>query len=134
MRKSYKVYQGQEIIGEATVEKEGLYFHIYCRCELDRESMYKLMAVWENGEENLGILIPVSGRFGLEKRIPAKRLPVEEIAFRVIPYHRSLGKRFAPVYPEEPFSYLEKLKKATFAERDGQAGVLFPEEKIPAAE
>lgn len=134
MQESYKVYRGQEITGEATVEKEGLYFRIRCRCELDREIMYKLLVTWDGGEENLGILAPVDGRFGLEKKVPAKRIPIEEITFHVVPRHQRLEKRFAPVYPEEPFSYLDKLKKATFATQDGQAGVQLPEENIPAAE
>ena len=76
-------------------------------------------------QENLGVLVPVGDGFGLDRKFPVKRLGEGEMTF-------SLGQKqedrpegtFVPIYPEEPFSYIERLKDAYLVKKNGQIGVL----------
>ena len=81
----------------------------------------------------MGVVVPVGEGFGLETRLPVKRLGEGEMAFFLLPKHDRPRERFVPIYPEEPFSYLSRLKEAYLEKREGQLGAVFPEEISPAS-
>ena len=120
----YEILQGGQVQGTVTVEKRGLYYRFSCRCRLSGEVMHRLVAVTETGRTDLGVCVPMDGVFGVEKRIPCKQLGSGTPEFQLIPKHESVHGRFVPVYPEEPFSYLAKLKDAYLATQNGQVGVV----------
>ena len=90
--------------------------------------MRKLKVYCGQQETDLGILVPVEDGFGLECRIPRKRLGEGEYRFAVLPRHGKSSGKFIPVYPEEPFAYISRLKHAHMARRNGQAGIILPDE------
>ena len=124
---TYEIKQGTRCIGNVSVEKQGLYYRFSCRCNLTGEVMHHLLVTSGGKSEDLGICVPVDGQFGVEKRIPCKRFGGGEPEFQLLPKHQKMQGKFVPVYPEEPFSYMTRLKDAFMEIRDGQVGLVFRE-------
>ena len=124
---TFEIMQGSSPIGKVTVERQGLYYRIVCRCSLTGEVMHHLVVSSGEKREDLGTLVPFDGAFGLEKRVPVKRLGDGEPEFHLLPKHSIPKGKFVPVYPEEPFSYMSRLKDAYLEARDGQVGLMIPE-------
>ena len=112
-------------LGKAQVERKGLYYHIYVQCDLDGELMYKVLLRCGNKEENLGILVPQDGGFGLRTRVPIKRIGEGTLCFLVRPRHQKVGEHFIPLSPEEPFRYISRLKHAYLVRKNGVSGIAF---------
>ena len=124
---TYEIKQGTRCIGKVTVEKQGLYYRFSCRCALTGEVMHHLLVTCGERSEDLGICVPVDGQFGLEKKIPCKRLGTGNPEFQLLPKHQKMQGKFIPVYPEEPFSYMSRLKDAFLEIRAGQMGIIIRE-------
>lgn len=123
----YEIKQGDKVIGTVTVEKQGLYYRFSCRCRLTGEIMHRLVAVTGSGRTDLGVCVPMDGCFGVEKRVPCKKLGEGKPEFQLLPKHEGMRGRFVPVYPEEPFAYMTKLKDAFLATQNGQVGIVISE-------
>ncbi len=124
---TYPILRGGEAIGQAQVEKRGLYWHFSCRCRLTGEVIHRLTVRWGDRQENLGIPVPENGEFVLTAKIPASRLGQGEPVIRAVPRHGELAGKFVPIAPETPFAYLTRLENAVFLRREGQAGILLPD-------
>lgn len=123
----YGVYFGEQSVGRAQVTRQGLYYHVVCRCNLSGEVMYRLEVSCGGKRENLGILVPEETGFGLDTRFPVSRVGEGALSFRLMPRHDILqGRKFIPIAPEEPFAYLERLKDAFLAIQDGKKGISIP--------
>ena len=123
----FEIKDGSSSVGKATVQQQGLYYRISCRCRLPREGMHRLLVVCNEKQEDLGTLVPIDDVFGLEKRIPVKRLGEGSPQFQLIAKGNPGTRKFAPVYPEEPFTYMSRLKEAYLERRDGQLGIVIRE-------
>lgn len=123
MGKIYEVYGGDESVGTACVNLEGLYYHVQIRCELSGNMMHKAVVRCNGHLEDLGILVPENGVFIMNTRIPMKKIGEGELYFRVIPRHKPLQGTFVPLAPEEPFTYLTRLKDAFLANQNGEIGI-----------
>ena len=66
----------------------------------------------------------MDGAFGLETKLPVKRLGEGRMEFLLLPKHGTPKAQFVPISPEEPFSYIVRLKEAYLVKRNGQAGIL----------
>ncbi len=113
-------------VGQVQVTKEGLYYRFQCRCRLSGD-ICRLVVRWDGEEEKLGILVPDGDGYFLDTRLPAKRLGQGSLRFFVEPNRAVLTGRFVPIYPEEPFSYIEKLKTAYLTRQGGQIGIIAQE-------
>lgn len=71
-------------------------------------------------EENLGIVVPVEGGFGLDTRLPAKRLGEGKMEFFLIPKYELSEGKIVSIYPEEPFAYIARLKDAFLIRKNGE--------------
>lgn len=118
---------GDKAAGKALVERQGLYYRISVRCDLDGEIMHKVVLRCGNGEENLGVPVPMGEQFGIDTRIPVKRAGEGTMEFLVLPRHGQLAGKFVPLSPEEPFRYIAKLKDAYLISRQGQQGIVIKE-------
>lgn len=122
----YSVCFGKDTVGKVQVERQGLYYRILCHCQMTGEVMCCLQAQCGDRRENLGVVVPMDGGFGLDTRLPIKRLGEGALSFTLTPRHGQLGT-FVPLAPEEPFAYISRLKDA-FLERQGNVlGVVIPE-------
>ena len=127
MDKTYDILLAGEPIGQAKVEKQGLYLRFICRCRLSGETMCRVLVTCGHREADLGILVPQNGAFVLDTRLPARLLGDGPLLFRVMPRHRPLEGKFVPLSPETPFSYLTKLENAYLAHKNGQTGIFLQE-------
>jgi len=124
----YKILMGGQSIGKARVERQGLYYVVSCRCRLSGEVVCRVTVSCGDRSENLGILVPESGAFVLNTRIPIKRLGEGPLMFHAVPRHTELRGRFVPISPETPFAYLSRLENAFLEVRNGQSGITISDE------
>lgn len=118
---------GSRSVGRVQVRRQGLYYLFRCRCSLSGDTIWHLEAVCGEKREDLGVLVPVDGTFGLDTRRPVKNLGEGKLQFLLTPKRNHSRTRFAPIYPEEPFAYLQKLKNAFLETRNGQVGAVWEE-------
>ena len=124
---TYEITMGGKPIGKAQVRRMGLYQHFSCRCDLTGDVVCRLTVTCGGKQENLGVLVPMDGSFGIEKKIPAKRLGEGIPQFQILPKHEKPEGKFVPIYPEEPFAYMARLKDAFLATKNGQLGIVIRE-------
>ena len=120
----YGVMFGGKQCGKVQVLRQGLYHRFICRCSLSGEVLCRLRVRCGEKEEELGLLVPSDGVFGLDRRIPAKRLGEGTPEFALYVRREAGDGRFVPIVPEEPFGYISRLKDAYLVRRNGQAGIL----------
>ena len=85
MADTYEIQYEGKTAGSVRVEKQGLYHCFHCQCAMPDEKMYRIHVVAGDDREDLGICIPVDGGFGMDKRIPAKRLGEGTPVFELVP-------------------------------------------------
>lgn len=124
---TYEICRGTEVVGTARVDKQGLYYRFSCRCHISGQGMRRIVVTCGETREDLGICVPVDGVFGLEKKIPCKRLGEGIPEFSLLPKYPGTQGKFVPVYPDEPFAYMTRLKDAYLEVRDGQPGIVITE-------
>lgn len=127
MNETYGVYLGKEQMGKVQVQKQGLYYRFLCRCRLSGDVMCRLHVACGDKQESLGVVVPMEDGFGLDTRLPIKRLGEGQMEFLLVPKHEVGREAFVPVYPEEPFAYIERLKNAYLARKNGQIGIVIRE-------
>lgn len=122
-----ELFFGDRSVGRVLVERQGLYYVFRCRCTLSGETAFRLFASCGEKQEDLGVLVPMGDSFGLDTRRPVKRLGEGTLAFSLVSRHDSPKTRFEPIYPEEPYAYLQKRKDAYLALKSArQAYLLSP--------
>ena len=119
MQACYEVYLGSTSAGKVQVLRQGLYYVFHCRCTLSG-GMYRLFASCGSREESLGIVVPIDGGFGLDTRLPVKRLGEGTMQFRLVPKQAERQETVFPIRPGEPFPGLSQLEKARLAYREGK--------------
>lgn len=150
MAETYEIKYGDASAGTAQMEKQGLYCSFSCRCRLPDDGLYRIHVISGDSREDLGICVPMDGAFGMDKRIPAKRLGEGEMRFELVSKDwkpqaavtpqpaepaveeeistpEPVEETFVPVSEEEPFEHLDKLENAMLAEQDGQIGIIIQE-------
>ena len=123
MGENYGVYLGNQLVGKVQVIRQGLYYRFICRCRLTGDVMCRLYVVCDGNKESLGLVVPMEDGFGLDTRIPVKRVGQGEMEFTLLPKHDTPDK-FVPIYPEEPFAYIENLKNSFLTIQGGQMGII----------
>lgn len=114
MQGEYIVTRAGQAVGRVRLIREGLYYRIFCRCDLADGEIHRLYA----GGENLGVLIPDRGELTLESKVAAKRLK-PGCAFSLDENRRE----FIPIHPGEAFPCLEKVRQSKLAFREGEPGL-----------
>lgn len=123
MEHQYSVAMGGNHCGKVTVSRQGLYYRIQCRCLLPSEDIWRLQVACGTRRENLGVLVPMEDRFGLDTKMPVKQLGEGDLVFTVISKRQPVQGRFVPILDEEPFAYISRLKASFLEIRQGQAGI-----------
>ena len=123
----YTIKLGERCVGQARMEREGLYYRISCRCSPGEKGVYRVRVTCGGKSENLGVCVPMDTGFGMDTRIPVKRLGEGTPEFCLVPKQEPPRGKFVAVYPEEPFSYMAKLKGAFLARQGDLLGIVIPE-------
>ena len=121
---NYELKFGGQTVGRVQVQKQGLYYAFTCRCRMPGEVISRVMVRCGDRETGLGILVPMGDGFGLDTKIAAKKLGQGSPEFSVVPNRPQLTQKFIPIKPEEPFSYIERLKEAYLARQGEQVGAV----------
>lgn len=109
---SFVICRDGKAFGTAQCFREGLYFRISVRCP-------ESVRIFLHGEKNildLGICVPMDNQFGIETRVPVKR-----IGERVMDILTE--ETFYPVSQDKPFSRLYQLRSSVFTVLEGSYGV-----------
>lgn len=120
----YSVKFGNQMVGKVSIRRQGLYYWFSCRCNLTGDVMCRLQISVGDTGENLGVLVPADGGFGLDTKIPVKRIKAGNPEFLLIPKHEAPQGTYIPIYPEEPFTYISRLKEAFLVRKNGQTGIM----------
>ena len=123
---TYEVLCGEKKVGTVQVEREGLYYRFSCRCDVSPQEMKRLWMRLGSKETDLGLCVPVDGRFGTDKRLPIRQCGDGKPQFLL--RHRNLKPQFVPLSPEEPFRYLHRLEHAYLEQRGNTLGIVIPDE------
>ena len=123
MERNYPVFFGNEQAGKVSVQRQGLYYRFRCRCRITGSEVYRIRVRCGGKQENLGIPVPVEGGFGLDTQLPVKRLGEGDMEFFLVPKGQLSAAAIAPVYPEEPFAYIARLKDAYLVRQNGIIGI-----------
>lgn len=124
MEGNYSIFFGSEQVGKVQILRQGLYYRFIARCRLSGEVVCRLQINCGDTQENLGVVIPMNGGFGVDTKLPVKRFREGTPDFRLVANHSVSEGIFCPIYPEEPFAYIGKLKEAFLARKDGNVGVV----------
>ncbi len=127
MTREFHVRLGDKVVGKARVERSGLYYLIRIRCDIGREIMHKILVRCGTKEENLGTLIPLDGQFGVDVKLPVKKVGEGDMDFLVLPRHGELGRKLVPLSPEEPVRYITRLKNSYLERRGSEVGIMIEE-------
>ena len=126
---TYEVISRGRAVGSVTVSRQGLYYHLSCRCRISGEIMYRLIMELEGTSRDLGILVPTDGLFELNTRIKINSQGEGLPRFFLKTKRETPEGTFVRLCPEEPFSYLTKLESAYLVRKNGTMMVGFREEK-----
>ena len=118
---------GGKAVGKVQVVRQGLYYTFHCRCRISKDQPVRLLAQCGAQQEDLGVLVPLEGGFGLDIKRPVKHLGEGEIRFTLASRHEVPQSHFVPISPEEPFAYLQRLKDAYLETKNGQIGAAWRE-------
>ena len=124
MEGKYEIYYRGEIVGQASVERQGLYFSFLCSVNMQEKGRYRIIVSQNEYKTDLGICLPQDGGYLLTKKIPIKRFSDSRFSFAISDGHNE--ERFVPIVNQEPFAYLSDLEKGRLAFQDGVPGVIFP--------
>lgn len=123
----YEVKLGSDKVGKVQVIRQGLYYRFQCHCKLSGEVVSKLVVRCGDICENIGVVIPSQDGFSLDKRHPVKMFGEGIPEFYLAPRHDPVNGKFIPIYPEEPFAYIARLKDSFLVHQKGQAGLMLKE-------
>ncbi len=124
MEEQYGVTFGSQMAGKVQVQRQGLYYRFICRCQLTGDVVCRLQVTCGSRRESLGIVVPMGDGFGLDTKLPVKRIGEGQMTFSLVPKHEVAAGTFYPIYPEEPFGYIARLKDAYLSRKEGQIGVV----------
>lgn len=135
MTRTHAVLWNGKQTGTVCLTKEGLYYRVQCSCKTVDKQIYRLAALCGDDPVRLGVLIPEGDEMMLQTKIPVKKLKGEDPQFQLEcissgkkqeDNRKSQGK-FIPIYPDEPYSYLSKLKSSYLEIRKGEPGIVITE-------
>lgn len=129
MEAQYDVHMENLRVGTVQLMEEGLYCRIRCTCRFAKQELYDLWAQTDHGNEKLGLLIPAGSQYEIEMKIPKKRLGQGNVGFFAVPRNPKPDGIFVKLDPSAPFARIKDLPNGRFARCNGEAGILFPEEK-----
>lgn len=116
------MFEGEKA-GQARVERQGLYYHISCRCSLG-QGFYRILLCCDGNKEQLGVCIPWEGSYGLEKKVPVKRLGQANPTFLAVSLEENTELEFVAIHAGKPFSWIPLIPDAKLIIKNGIAGIM----------
>ncbi len=127
----YEITLDNQTVGWAKVTVQGLYYKMECCCNLDKHQLGRVIVTCNGNEVDLGLCVPMGKQFGVNTRIPIKRLGNGEMCFEIRQNTTAKTQCFIPIVENERFLYLQYLNKAFLCCRNGQLGIILENGIIP---
>jgi len=124
MEKIYDVFSGGQRVGSVQLRKRGLYWQFDCHCKPVGKQVFRLEMKMGDQWKSLGIPVPEGECWCLSTRIPIRQMENSAEKFRLTPLGEAPKGRFLPVYEQQPFPELSRVRKGKLAIRDGVVGIL----------
>ena len=125
----YRIYAEGQDTGSACVTECGLYYHFSCRCVWNNASACRIAVTCGDKQTDLGLCIPMGETFGIETRIPIKKVGIGYMRFDVVTSAGTGQGCFVAIAPTKPFLYISKLRFARVEVQGGETGILFPQSR-----
>lgn len=119
----YDIFLGEEPVGKAKVEIQGLYYRFDCVCHIAKGKLCRLAVSCGDKTESLGVCVPKGNAFGLSTCLPIKRLGRGALSFRAAVDGDRSEVGFIPIYADKPFLYISKLENAFLDFAGGNYGI-----------
>ena len=129
-QRKFSIWACGNIIGDATVVRQGLYYNIHCICREATGRAIRVHVRCGDRYVDLGICIPMEGYFGLRTKVPVKRLGEGEFQFTADGQEKIGLALFYPVDPNKPFKAIAELKNSRLATKGGQTGITVISDQI----
>ena len=103
----YSVFEKEQIVGEATLHKEGLYCRVHCEFSVEEPEQCHLICCGEEKTFDLGRGVPSGNRWEIQRFLPWYNLPEKEITFRLekgLHINKLQGQKLVPGEPVEQIS------------------------------
>jgi len=113
----YDILMDTQVVGQAEVTQEGLYYRFSCRCTPPDEGVHRIIVSDGDNTKDLGICVPTGEWFCLVSRVPVKYLSGEKLEFTLVPKDKK--QTAVPVATDEPFHALDKLDSAYLQQSEG---------------
>ena len=107
----FSIFKNGVPYGEASIERQGLYFQIRCFCR----SPERIILKWAGGERDLGLCVPMDEGYGIQTRIPAKYLGNDNLQFLTL-----TKENIFPIGEDVPFMQLSYLREGTLIYQQGR--------------
>lgn len=76
---SYPVMRGNDIVGEAILQQEGMFWKISCSCNFPVDKAHHIFAIWPGGQCEIALCFGKNER--IVKRISKHKLRTDNLAF-----------------------------------------------------
>ena len=114
-----EIYFGVNCVGWASLEKEGLYYRISCKCNMTEKSIFRVIMASANGRYPIGVLLPAAPGFALSARIPVKKVDLNTLHFMVEPLDSDEGCIRIPISADLELPWLQQLENARLHYHNG---------------
>ena len=113
------VWWKQQVIGNCTVKRQGLYTVISCRCPPVSREICRLYAISQMQRVSLGVLVPEGGWLSLYRKVSLGHLPQGPYMLCIEDGRES----FHPVWDGGTFPCVEKLSLGRWEKRGDFYGI-----------
>lgn len=121
---SYDVVYRGETVGKATLEWEGLYRIVSCRCKM-LDGIFRLAVRTEKGTVTVGVCAPEKGELRIRRKIAAGNIGDDVRAFVLIGEQGCAEEQFVPLGEQLSTDSLRALAQARFRIQEGRPGLVF---------
>ena len=109
-------------MGQLQLSQCGLYYEVVFRCRPQKETL-RLVDDCDEGEVSIGICAPIASGFGVNRKIPVKKLGMGAHAFRLIPVETPESPEFYEISEDKPCEVLSLISCARFTRAGGKPGL-----------
>lgn len=78
--KTVVILYGTSVVGEAKIQRQGLYYQFCCSCNFSESRIYKLWATSGGKNIKLGVCVPEMDCYTLCRKIPIAHFDTDEIS------------------------------------------------------
>lgn len=114
---------GEKSVGSVFVTKRGLYYDIKCRFNQRTGGMFRLIAVSDNKEIDLGICIPYDQQLGVDMCIPIKTVGKQLCKFYITSCDETL--KGICISSDKPFDHIAQLEDAVLCVKGNDKKIFF---------